>query len=51
LQLEEIATNSIIGCCTNELVDALPVHQFIIEAEQHDLRHDTGSEGIAYLLK
>ncbi|MBW4637536.1 MAG: class I SAM-dependent methyltransferase [Gloeocapsa sp. UFS-A4-WI-NPMV-4B04] len=33
--LEEIATDSIIGCCfSNELVDALPVHQFIIEAGQ-----------------
>ncbi len=33
--LEEIPTDSIIGCCfSNELVDALPVHQFIIEAGQ-----------------
>ena len=33
--LKEIATDSIIGCCfSNELVDALPVHQFIIEAGQ-----------------
>ncbi|MCP2729589.1 class I SAM-dependent methyltransferase, partial [Limnofasciculus baicalensis] len=29
---EEIAENSITGCCfSNELVDAFPVHQFIIE--------------------
>ena len=29
---EEIAPNSIIGCCfSNELVDALPVHQFAID--------------------
>ena len=34
-QLEEIATNSIIGCCfSNELVDAFPVHQFVIENGQ-----------------
>jgi SAM-dependent MidA family methyltransferase len=33
--LEEIPTESIIGCCfSNELVDALPVHQFTIEAGQ-----------------
>ncbi|AFY36113.1 class I SAM-dependent methyltransferase [Calothrix sp. PCC 7507] len=31
--LEDIAPNSIIGCFfSNELVDALPVHQFILEA-------------------
>jgi SAM-dependent MidA family methyltransferase len=31
--LEEIPTNSITGCFfSNELVDALPVHQFILEA-------------------
>lgn len=31
--LEEIPNNSIIGCFfSNELVDALPVHQFILEA-------------------
>jgi SAM-dependent MidA family methyltransferase len=30
--LEEISASSITGCCfSNELVDALPVHQFIIE--------------------
>jgi SAM-dependent MidA family methyltransferase len=30
--LEEIPASSITGCCfSNELVDALPVHQFIIE--------------------
>lgn len=29
---QEIADNSIVGCCfSNELVDALPVHQFVIE--------------------
>lgn len=33
--LEEIPENSIIGCCfSNELVDALPVHQFVIEEGQ-----------------
>lgn len=33
--LEEIPENSIIGCCfSNELVDALPVHQFVIEERQ-----------------
>lgn len=32
LSLEEIAENSIIGCCfSNELVDAFPVHQVVIE--------------------
>ncbi|NEO29466.1 MAG: class I SAM-dependent methyltransferase [Symploca sp. SIO3C6] len=33
--LEEIPENSITGCCfSNELVDALPVHQFVIEQRQ-----------------
>ena len=33
--LEEIPENSITGCCfSNELVDALPVHQFVIEEGQ-----------------
>lgn len=33
--LEEIPENSITGCCfSNELVDALPVHQFVIEQQQ-----------------
>ena len=33
--LEEIPTDSIVGCCfSNELVDALPVHQFTIEGGQ-----------------
>lgn len=33
--LEELPENSIIGCCfSNELVDALPVHQFVIEERQ-----------------
>ncbi len=33
--LEEIPENSITGCCfSNELVDALPVHQFILEQGQ-----------------
>ncbi|MER3492167.1 MAG: hypothetical protein C4323_07435 [Mastigocladus sp. ERB_26_2] len=33
--LEEIPSNSIIGCFfSNELVDALPVHQFILEQGQ-----------------
>jgi len=33
--LEEIPENSLTGCCfSNELVDALPVHQFVIEQGQ-----------------
>ncbi len=33
--LEEIPENSLNGCCfSNELVDALPIHQFVIEQEQ-----------------
>ncbi len=33
--LEEIPENSITGCCfSNELVDALPVHQFVLEEGQ-----------------
>jgi len=33
--LDEIPVDSITGCCfSNELVDALPVHQFIIEGGQ-----------------
>ncbi|MBW4574893.1 MAG: class I SAM-dependent methyltransferase [Aphanothece sp. CMT-3BRIN-NPC111] len=33
--LEEIADASIIGCCfSNELVDALPVHQIVLEGGQ-----------------
>jgi SAM-dependent MidA family methyltransferase len=33
--LEEIPENSITGCCfSNELVDALPVHQFVIKEGQ-----------------
>jgi len=33
--LEEIPVNSIVGCCfSNELVDALPVHQIVIENGQ-----------------
>ena len=33
--LEEIPADSIVGCCfSNELVDALPVHQFTIEGGQ-----------------
>lgn len=32
---DEIVDNSIVGCCfSNELVDAFPVHQFILEQEQ-----------------
>jgi SAM-dependent MidA family methyltransferase len=32
LSLEEIPENSIIGCCfSNELIDAFPVHQVVIE--------------------
>ena len=32
---DEIANHSIVGCCfSNELVDALPVHQFIIKQGQ-----------------
>ncbi|MUL39151.1 class I SAM-dependent methyltransferase [Gloeocapsopsis dulcis] len=35
LTLEEIPENSIVGCCfSNELVDALPVHQIVIENGQ-----------------
>ena len=35
LTLDEIPSNSITGCCfSNELVDALPVHQFVIERGQ-----------------
>ncbi|BAZ12401.1 hypothetical protein NIES4071_42320 [Calothrix sp. NIES-4071] len=33
--LEEIENNSVVGCIfSNELVDALPVHQFVVEAGQ-----------------
>jgi SAM-dependent MidA family methyltransferase len=33
--LDEISPESVIGCCfSNELVDALPVHQLVIEAGQ-----------------
>lgn len=33
--LDEIPSESVIGCCfSNELVDALPVHQLVIEASQ-----------------
>jgi SAM-dependent MidA family methyltransferase len=33
--LEEIPENSITGCCfSNELLDALPVHQFVLEEGQ-----------------
>jgi SAM-dependent MidA family methyltransferase len=33
--LEEIPTGAIAGCCfSNELVDALPVHQFVVEKRQ-----------------
>jgi SAM-dependent MidA family methyltransferase len=33
--LDEIASNSIVGCVfSNELVDAFPVHQFVLEAGQ-----------------
>ena len=32
---DEIVDDSIVGCCfSNELVDALPVHQFILEQEE-----------------
>ena len=32
---DEIEPNSIVGCCfSNELVDAFPVHQFVIQAGQ-----------------
>lgn len=35
LTWEEIAPESIVGCCfSNELVDALPVHQFLLENGQ-----------------
>jgi SAM-dependent MidA family methyltransferase len=33
--LDEIPSGSVVGCCfSNELVDALPVHQIALEAEQ-----------------
>lgn len=33
--LEEIENNSVVGCFfSNELVDALPVHQFVVETRQ-----------------
>lgn len=35
LTLEQIPENSLVGCCfSNELVDALAVHQFVIEKRQ-----------------
>ncbi|BAT52383.1 hypothetical protein NOS3756_13180 [Nostoc sp. NIES-3756] len=48
--LEDIASNSIIGCFfSNELVDALPVHQFILEAgelrEIYVTLQEVGSRG------
>ncbi|HEY9651836.1 MAG TPA: SAM-dependent methyltransferase, partial [Coleofasciculaceae cyanobacterium] len=46
LALDEIPENSIIGCCfSNELVDALPVHQVVLE--QGELReiYVTTSQG------
>ncbi|MBH8575757.1 class I SAM-dependent methyltransferase [Nostocaceae cyanobacterium CENA369] len=49
--LEEIPTNSITGCFfSNELVDAFPVHQFILEAgEVREIyvttREDEGDKG------
>ncbi|BAY07836.1 class I SAM-dependent methyltransferase [Calothrix sp. NIES-2098] len=45
--LEEIPSNSITGCFfSNELVDALPVHQFILEAgEVQEIYVTTGDVG------
>lgn len=38
VSLEEIPVNSIVGCCfSNELVDALPVHQIVVE-RGHELQ-------------
>jgi len=44
--LEEIPEASIIGCCfSNELVDALPVHQIVLEKGQwQEIYVTTGSE-------
>lgn len=44
--LEEIPTASITGCCfSNELVDALPVHQFVIQGGQLREIYVTTSNG------
>lgn len=44
--LEEIPKDSILGCCfSNELVDALPVHQVVIEAGKLREIYVTTSEG------
>lgn len=45
--LEEIPANSITGCCfSNELVDALPVHQFVIHQGQLQEIYVTTKDGI-----
>ena len=49
--LEEIPTSSIIGCCfSNELVDALPVHQFTIARGQLQEIYVTTKEKTANTL-
>ncbi len=48
--IEEIPTESIIGCCfSNELVDALPVHQFLIENGQLREIYVTTQDGINFV--
>ncbi|WP_338022541.1 class I SAM-dependent methyltransferase [Argonema antarcticum] len=48
--IEEITTESIIGCCfSNELVDALPVHQFVIENGQLREIYVTTQDGINFV--
>lgn len=45
--LEEIPENSLAGCCfSNELVDALPVHQFVIAEGQLREIYVTASDAI-----
>lgn len=40
---DEIPSNSIVGCCfSNELIDAFPVHQFVLEAGQLQEIYVTG---------
>ncbi len=46
--LEEIAENSIAGCCfSNELVDAFPVHQVVLEAGQLGEIYVTTSKAVS----
>lgn len=47
--LEEIPKNSIVGCFfSNELVDALPVHQFVIEQGQIREIYVTSRDGVTF---